>query len=121
MTAGEIKQINKEIARLRSKIIRLESGAFKITPTLSEAPAFGGGISDKVGNSVAEISDIKREIQNLEILRNSALNRLSRDIFEENCLFMRLSLHYSWRKISMQVGGNNTPDSIRKMCSRYKW
>ena len=121
MTAREIKQINKEIVKLRSKITRLESEAFKITPTLSELPSNGNNVSDKVGNSVAEITDIKREIQNLEILRNSALNRLSREKFEENCLFMRLSLHYSWRKIAMQIGGNNTPDSIRKMCERYSW
>lgn len=121
MTAREIKQINKDISRLKAKMMRIESEAFKTTATLSEAPASSNSVSDKVGNSVAEISDIKREIQNLEILRNSALNRLSREKFEENCLFMRLSLHYSWRKIALQVGGNNTPDSIRKMCSRYKW
>ena len=121
MTAKEIKQINKDIIRLRSKIIRLESEAFKITPTISPSPAGSGKVSDKVGNSVAEISDIKREIQNLEILRNSALNRLSRDKFEENCLFMHLSLRYSWTKIAMQVGGENTPDSIRMMCNRYSW
>lgn len=120
LTAKKIKQINKEISRLRSKAIRLENEAFKITSALSDTPG-AGGTSDKVGNAVSQITDIQREIQNLEILRNSALNRLSRDIFEENCLFMRLSLHYSWNKIAMQVGGNNTADGIRMMCERYSW
>lgn len=120
MTAKEIKQINKEISRLKAKVIRLESEAVSTAPKLSGLPG-GGGASDKIGNAVSQITDIQREIQNLEILRNSALNRLSRDIFEENCLFMRLSLHYSWTKIAVQVGGNNTPDGIRKICERYSW
>lgn len=34
-------------------------------------------------------------------------DRLSKDIFEENCIYMRLRLHYSWTKIAMKVGGNN--------------
>ena len=120
MTAKEIKDINKEITRLRAKVIRLESEATKITQTLSDMPG-DKNVSDKVGNIATQIADIQREIQNLEILRNSALNRLSRDIFEENCLFMRLSLHYSWSKIALQVGGNNTADGIRIMCNRYSW
>lgn len=120
MTAKEIKNINKEISRLKAKVIRLESEAVNITAKMSDTPVVGSA-NDKIGNAVAEITDIQREIQNLEILRNSALNRLSRDIFEENCLFMRLSLHYSWTKIAVQVGGNNTVDSIKKMCYRYHW
>lgn len=120
MTAKEIKRINKEIARLRSKVLRLEAEATKTTTNLSFTPTVSG-TSDKVGNAVSQIVNIQREIQNLEILRDSALNRLSREIFEENCLFMRLSLHYSWTKIAMEVKGNNTADSIRVMCNRYSW
>ncbi len=120
MTAKEIKQINKEISRLRSKMIRLENEALNTAPKLTDLPG-ANNVSDKVGNTVAQVADIQREIQNLEILRNSALNRLSRDIFEENCLFMRLSLHYSWTKIALQVGGNNTADGVRMMCERYSW
>lgn len=120
LTAKEIKQINKEISRLRSKAIRLESEAFKITPALSDTPG-AGGTSDKVGNAVSQITDIQREIQNLEILRNSALNRLSRDIFEENCLFMHYGLHYSWQKIASTIGRTDAVESIKKTCYRYHW
>lgn len=120
MNVKEIKLINKEIARLKAKVVRLENEATDTSVKMSDI-SFSGTTSDKVGNAVTQIADIQREIQNLEILRNSALNRLSRDVFEENCLFMRLSLHYSWTKIATQVGGNNTVDSIKKMCYRYHW
>jgi hypothetical protein len=120
MTAKEIRRINKEITRLRSKVTRLESEAFKITPSLCDTPG-SGDTSDKVGNAVTQIADIQREIQNLEILRNSALNRLSRDVFEENCLFMHYSLHYSWQKIASAVGRSDAVESIKKICYRYHW
>ena len=120
MTAREIKHINKEISRLKAKVIRLESEATNTAPKLSDSPG-GGSVSDKIGNAVKQITDIQREIQNLEILRNSALNRLSRDIFEENCLFMHFCLKYSWAKIAVITGGINSPDNIRIRCSNYKW
>ncbi len=120
MTLKEIKNINKEIARLRAKIIRLRNEAENTSQIITGMP-HSNKTSDKVGNIVAQMSDVQREIQNLEILRNSELNRLSREIFEENCLFMRLALHYSWTKIALEIGGGNTGDGIRMRCERYNW
>ncbi|WP_195411017.1 hypothetical protein [Ruminococcus sp. BSD2780120874_150323_B10] len=121
MTAKEIKEINREISRLRAKIVRISAEADNTAGTLGERIVPSGQTSDKVGNAVVQIADIQREIQNLEIRRNAALNSLSRDDFVENCLFMHLSLRYSWAKIAVDTGGINTPDNIRKMCNRYHW
>ncbi|MDO4831002.1 MAG: hypothetical protein Q4A46_05960 [Clostridia bacterium] len=120
MTAKEIKNINREISRLRAKMARIQAEADNTSPKLSDLPS-AGQTSDKVGKAVVQIADIQRDIQNLETLRNTALNRLSRDDFIENCLFMHLSLHYSWAKIAVCTGGINTPDNIRKMCNRHHW
>lgn len=121
MTAREIRQINKEIARLKAKIMRIQAEANNTAAILSERIIPSGQTSDKVGNAVVQIADIQRDIQNLEIRRNSALNSLSRDNFVENCLFMHLSLRYSWTKIAVDTGGINTPDNIRIMCNRHHW
>lgn len=120
MTAKEIKDINREITRLKAKIARIAAEADNTSPKLSDLPS-AGQTSDKVGNAVVQIADIQREIQNLEICRNAAINSLSRDDFVENCLFMHLSLRYSWTKIANDTGGINTPDNIRKMCNRHHW
>lgn len=120
MTAKEIKDINREISRLRAKMARIQAEADNTSPKLSDLPSTGQ-TSDKVGNAVVQIADIQRDIQDLEIRRNSALNGLSRDDFVENCLFMHLGLKYSWAKILTKVGGNNTIDSIKKMCYRHHW
>ena len=120
MTAKEIKNINREIARLKAKIVRIQAEDDTISTKLSELPS-ASQTSCKVENAVVQIADIQRDIQNLEIRRNSALNSLSRDDFVENCLFMRLSLHYSWAKILTKIGGSNTIDSLKKMCYRHHW
>lgn len=121
MTAKEIKEINREISRLRAKIVRISAEADNTAGKLGERIVPSGQTSDKVGNAVVLIADFQREIQNLEIRRNAALNSLSRDDFVENCLFMHLSLRYSWAKIAVDTGGINTPDNIRKMCNRHHW
>lgn len=121
MTAREIKDINREILRLRAKMARIQAEADNTAVTLGERIVPSGQTSDRVGNAVAQIADIQRDIQNLEIRRNSALNSLSRDDFVENCLFMHLGLKYSWAKIAVETGGINTPDNIRKMCNRHHW
>lgn len=121
MTAREIKVINREISRLRAKMARIQAEADNTAVTLGERIVPSGQKSDKVGNAVVQIADIQRDIQNLEIRRNSALNSLSRDDFVENCLFMHLGLKYSWAKIAVDTGGINTPDSIRIMCNRHHW
>lgn len=121
MTAKEIKEINREISRLRAKIVRLQAEANNTAVKLSENITLTGQTSDKVGNAVVQIADIQRDIQNLEIRRNSALNSLSRDDFVENCLFMHLGLKYSWAKILTKIGGSNTIDSLKKMCYRHHW
>lgn len=120
MTAKEIKKINREISRLRAKLVHLQAKADNISPAYSDMPLCGQA-SDKVGNAVVQIADIQRDIQNLELRRDTALNRLSCEIFEENCLYMRLVLHYSWAKIAYYTGGINTPDNIRIMCNRHHW
>lgn len=118
ITIGEIKFINKEIQRLNAKLVRLESEAYSVTPKLSDSPP-NGGTSDKVGSVVSQITDIKIDIQALVLKRDMALNMLSREKFEENCIYMRMRLHYSWAKIATSVG--STSDSIRMMCERYSW
>lgn len=120
MTARELRNIDREINKLKSKIARLEGEATKITLELNDMPS-GGGISDTVGNITTQIVHIQREIQRLEIIKKEEINRLSNDIFQENCLFMYYGLRYSWTKIATKIGGNNTADGIRMMCERYEW
>lgn len=118
ITINEIKFINKEIQRLNAKLVRLESEAYSTTPKLNDAPPGGGG-TDKVGALVSQITDVKIDIQALVLKRDMALNLLSREKFEENCIYMRLKLHYSWARVAAAVG--SSVEGVKKMCYRYSW
>lgn len=120
LTIKEIKNINREISRLRAKLVRISAEADSTSQKLSDLPSRGQA-TDKVGDAVAQIADLKADIEQLEIRRNSALNSLTRDDFVENCIYMRLALNYSWGMILRQAGGSNTIDSLKKMCYRHKW
>lgn len=121
MTIKEIKNINREISRLRAKLVRISAEADSTSQKLSDLPSRGGQATDKVGDAAAQIADLKADIEQLEYCRQSALNRLTRDDFVENCIYMRLALNYSWGMILRQAGGSNTIDSLKKMCYRHKW
>lgn len=118
MTLKEVKIIDKEIHRLQSRLGVLESEVCSTTPKLSEAPS-GSGSGDKIGRAVAEIADLNTEIQALRFRRDSAVNKLNLQKFEDNCLYMRLKRGMSWAQIAAKV--SSTPDSIKMMCHRYIW
>ena len=118
MTLREVKQIDKEIRRLSLRLSNLESIVCSTAPKFADTPS-GGGTSDKIGKAVAEIADINTEIQALRFRRDTAVNKLDLQKYEDNCLYMRLKRGMSWAQIAAIV--SSTPDSIKKMCYRYIW
>ncbi|WP_302186515.1 hypothetical protein [uncultured Ruminococcus sp.] len=54
MTAKEIKDINREITRLKAKIARIAAEADNTSPKMSDLPS-AGQTSDKIGNAVVQI------------------------------------------------------------------
>ena len=79
-------------------------------------------VSDRIGRCVSEIADIERTMNDLISQRDHEFRRLSKEIFEENCIYLFLVRRYSWRKIAQRMTGRvDAADSIRKKCYRYKW
>ena len=63
MTAKEIKDINREITRLKAKIARIAAEADNTSPKLSDLPS-ASQTSDKVGNAVVR-NRCKRRLREL--------------------------------------------------------
>lgn len=118
MTIREFKDNNRKIAELQSKVSRLEDSVYRITPTLDDTSS-SGSTPDRVGLSVSEITDLNAEIRRLEIEQANAINRLSLDVFEENCIYFFLQRHYSWAKIAVMFG--TTEGSLKMSCGKYSW
>lgn len=128
MTLKELSQLyylNREIENDRRRLEELEG---KLTspssPNLSGMPrstAYG----NKIESSVADIMDLKAIIavkQQQCIYERSRLMRyiteindsLTREIF-----IFRFVNGLSWRQVAASVGGNNTAENVRQICSRY--
>lgn len=121
MTLRELRSLQKRIDRLRSKRAWLRSNAQNVTPSLSGMPS-GGGDSDKLGSTVAQIADIDAEIGALTAEYNAHIKRLSSDVFEESCILLHIVRGMTWRRIAFVVSGRaDTEHSIKKRCQRYSW
>lgn len=127
MTNKELSQLyylNKEIKQLESKLMELETTAYKATPNLTGMPG-SGKCSDKVGRYAAEIADLKalinlniekcwHEKRRLERYIQSIDDSLIRQIFQ-----LRYIEGKKWEDVAASLGGNNTENSVKQIHSRY--
>lgn len=121
MTIREVKGINRQISKLERKLERLKAEAVNSSPSLSGMPG-SDDVSDRIGKCVAEIADVEKEISRLSAERNDALNRLSLDVDEENCIYLFLVENYTWQKIAQITNDRpDTADSIRMRCAKHHW
>lgn len=112
MTKKELSQLyylKKEIKQQQRRLEELEISATNCTSKITGLPS-GKGISDKIGNYVTEIANLK-SILDLNLKKCFyELNRLDRYIqsVEDSQMRMILTLRYiqglSWQKIAYAIG-----------------
>ena len=127
MTIKELSQLyylNREIERDKRRLAELETGAQSCTANITGMP-HGSGLSDKIGNYAAEIADL-RGIIDANISRCwYDLNRLKRyitgidDSLTRQILTLRFVNGLSWVQVAYSIGGDNTPDGVRMIVTRY--
>lgn len=118
MNYTELKKIYKSVLKLNAQIETLRSVAESTTKNLSKAPAFGSG-ADK-SQIVDEIVELSRERDGLMKIINEQ-KAILETTYEGNCIILHLFSGYSYDKIAKKIKGNNTSESIRKMCQRFIW
>lgn len=127
MTKKELSQLyylNREIEEIQRRILELEDLATGCTVRITGMPG-GKGVSDKVGQYVAELSDL-RCLLDLNLKKCFyELNRLNRFIsgIEDSQMRMILSLRYvnglPWDQVAASISYIHTGDSIRKAHDRF--
>ena len=127
ITKRELSQLyylSREIEQDRKRLEELEAAAQGITQQITGMPP-AGGAGDKVGKYAAEIADLRAIIEHKVQQCWYELNRLNRFIasVEDSQMRQILTLRYinrlSWTRIAIEIGGGNTPDSVRKMHDRF--
>ena len=127
MTIKELSQLywlNKEIDRDNERLRALELAAQPAAQVLTGMPR-GNATSDRVGRYAAEIADLRGIISakiTQCIYERARLERYIADVpdsFTRQVMTLRFVNGLTWRQVAACIGGGNTEDAVRKVCTRY--
>lgn len=127
MTRKELSQLyylNNEIEYIKQKILEIETRAEKTTSTISDMPK-GGSSGDKVSNNVMDLIFEKKKLEKLENQYDQAREKIYKFIetlpngYIKRIFLYRFINNYTWDKVSIEIGGNATEDSVKQLAYRY--
>lgn len=119
MNYFDLKAISRQIEVQTLKVAEIREKGCKTTRHLGNVPG-GGGVSDPVSNSVCNLNAEEMELRKLENNLKTAIESIPND-YIRGMIKQKICYGWSWTKIAMVKGKNNTGDSVRMMCTRYKW
>lgn len=122
MTLRELSQLywmRREVIMDARRIVELEkmtNGIFGMTET---------GVKDRTGVTASKIEELKKILTDKQYKVLMERNKLEQyiasvdDSYMRQILTLRFVDGYSWQKVAIEIGGNNTADSVRKACRRF--
>lgn len=123
---NQIYYISKEIKMWEDALRRLHGNSLVPSSEITGMPfAPPGNNSDKVGNLAANLVDIKAKIEELQRKRLNEYNDMIIYINSIEDSSIRQIVYYrhfacmNWTQVARKIGGNNTPDSVRKAHDRF--
>lgn len=126
MTREELEQIyylHRELRMWEQELERLRCRSLVRSPQPNTGS--GSGTSDKVGDLAEKRTDLERLVEakreEIQQSRDKAVayiygipDSLTRQIVYYRCVSL-----FGWRRVAYEVGGNNTPDGVRMIYSRF--
>ncbi len=126
MTREELEQIyylHRELRMWEQELERLRCRSLVRSP--QPDTGHGSGTSDKVGDLAEKRVDLENLIEakreEIQQRRDEAVafiygipDSLTRQIVYYRCVSL-----YGWARVAYEVGGNNSPDGVRKIYSRF--
>ena len=128
ITRKELSQIhwlNREIIMWQRKLENLENQSLVKGQQITGMPSGVGRTTSKVEERVLRLEEIKEHIQNLQDRAEQEQVRLLKYIEGIEDGFVRQIIEYrfiedmSWKEVAGKLGGNNSPESIRKAFQRF--
>lgn len=119
MNYFDLKRLKIKIENQRLKVAKIRERSTSITQKLSGMP-HSGNVSDNVGNAACLLYDAEQLLDKLQQQLDDAINSIPDEYIRE-MIDAKINHNYSWTKIALSMGGNNTGDSVRMICTRYKW
>lgn len=129
MTIHELSQYQwlvREIEMNKRRLAELEeSAAGPASPALDPAPHGTGYVDNRVEQKAVAIVTLCEQIERQQERCMAERLRLERYIYGIEDSHVRQIIIYrfvegrSWLQVALAIGGRNTADSVRKMCTRY--
>lgn len=126
MTLDKLSQLyylNKEIKLEEKRLEELKSAAIDTSAKITGLP-YVGKISDKtaIAGDIAESKNIIENRIEKSVKEYTNINSFIAEI--DDCLMRQILRHrfidgFSWQKVAMSVGGNNTEGSVKMIFYRY--
>lgn len=129
MTNKELSQIyylKKEMKFIIERLEELQARATKVTSNISAQPTGRGGFAGAgFENDIDKRIELENHLAQLQQRINEETLRIQNYIsgVDDSLVRMIITLRciycYSWVKVAMTIGGNNTADGIKMMYHRY--
>jgi len=129
MTNKELSQIyylKKEMKFIIERLEELQTRATKVTSNISAQPTGSGGFAGaSFENNVDKRIELEKRLAELKQRINTETLRIQDYIYNIDDSLMRMIITlrcincYSWVKVAMTIGGNNTADGVKMMYHRY--
>lgn len=121
MTYFDLKAISRQIKDQELEIKEIREKGCKVTKTISDMPR-GGGVSDKPCDTACRVDAEEYKLAKLKKQFDDSLNSIpDSDKRIRKAIKKKLVSGMTWTQVAMWLGGGNTGDGVRMMCTRYKW
>lgn len=119
MTYYELKNLKRRVDTQKLKVAALREQAVSLSQAADGLPR-GGQVSDRVGVSVGQIIEEEERLNALHDKLTDSIKSVP-DAYIQTLIHCKLIKNWSWTRIALELGGNNTGDSVRKTVVRYNW
>ena len=119
MTYYELKNLKRHIDTQKLKVAALRDKAVSISQAADGLP-HTGQVSDRTGVSVGQIIVEEERLNALYSRLTDGIKSVP-DAYIQTLIHCKLIKGWSWTRIALELGGNNTGDGIRKTVVRYRW
>ena len=119
MTYFDLRDLQKQIHAQKLKVAQMRENATKTELSIISDMPKGRKTSDKLSETICNILYEEQILDDLERQLKNSVKAIPNGLMKE-IIKGRLN-GWSWTKIAHTIGGNNTADSVRMMCTRYKW
>lgn len=121
---SQLYYLDKLIQRDEQRLEDMRNRLTSISPKLSGMPGRPGA-SDNIGDSVPELVDLMRKIEEDRKAFDAEKAKLEHYLrcIEDTQIRLIFILRFvdlkSWAEVAVAIGGNNTEGSVKQTCYRY--